>query len=398
MAMAWCHRAVNGAKAAGSPRARPRRFPGHGAGRERRPAPDRSATLPAGAAETGAANLRGRLQSLPRMTPTHDLETAAFRRLRSHLSRRRLGQIEVRLRLEMLLLGMLLGGFVFWQARVPFDGLHRQGGPMLALATLGIAWLAMALVAGGLIAARHAARLRSGPPGPEWMSLPIGARALARHLAWDSSMVAGWVIFPALGVWIAAYGLVPLVAFIALAPALVGILLAATGVGGLLGEWRAVRASRSPHDLAPIHRVLSRSSPRPRRPRVARARWIRIPAAAAVMAKDVLLTRRVASVGRQFLVVVICASLSILAWGLPDTSSTRHLDYLAAFLMALLAAAALGEWLVSLSGCDPFAVVRVLPLGLRHVWSARFGLALLCIVAFLVAHAFGARELAPSAQ
>src|SRR6185295_13076959 len=129
-----------------------------------------------------------------------------------------------------------------------------------------------------------------------------------------------------------------------------------------------------------------------------RANWLRMPTAAAVMAKDVLLTRRVPSVGRQFLVTFTCGSLSILAWGLPDTSSTRHLDYLAAFLMALLGAAALGEWLVSLSGCDPFAAVRVLPLGLRHVWSARFGLALLCIIAFLVAHAFGARELAPSAQ
>ena len=332
------------------------------------------------------------------MTPFHDPEAAAFRRLRSLLSRRRLAQIELRLRLEMLLLGILLGGFVFWQARAPFDGLHRQGGPPLVLAALGIAWLATALIAGGLVAARHAARLRAGPPGPEWMSLPIAPRALARHLAWDSSMMAGWLVFPAAGVWVAAYDLIPTFGFLALAPALAGILWGATHAGARLGEWLATRSPRSRHWLPPIHRVLTLSSPRPRRPRVARAAWVRRPAAVAVMLKDSLVTRRVPSVGRQLLVAVACWSLSVLAWGLPDNSSARHLDYLAAFLMALLGSAALGEWLVSLSGRDPFAVLRVLPLGLRHVWSARFGLALVCVAVLLVAHAFGARELAPSAE
>ena len=332
------------------------------------------------------------------MTPTHDLETAAFRRLRSHLSRRRLAQIELRLRLEMLLLGVLLGGFVLWQARAPFDGLSRQGGPAVVLAALGITGLAMALIAGGFVTARHAARLRRGPPGPEWMSLPISPRTLARHLAWDSSMMAGWLVFPAGGVWLAAYDLVPLPWFLAVAPVLVGALVAATAAGARLGEWIATRAPRSHPDLAPIHRVLSLSSPRPRRPRVAPALWLRQPTTVALMLKDVLVTRRVPSVGRQFLVAVVCWLLSVLAWGLPGSSSTRPLDYVAAFLMALLGSAALGEWLVSLSGCDPFAAVRVLPLGLRHVWSARFGLALLGVTVLLTAHAFGAHQLAPSAQ
>ena len=332
------------------------------------------------------------------MTPSHDFEALAFRRLRSHLSRRRLTQIELRLRLEMLLLGLLLGGFVFWQSRAPFDGLHLQGGPPLVMVVMGIAGLATAVLAGGFVAARHNGRLRRGPPGPEWMTLPIAPPALARHLAWDSSMVAVWLVFPVAGVWLAGYGLIPLGWFMAFAPMMAAALAAAIVLGARGGEWLATRTARSHPDLAPIHRVLSLSSPRRRRPRVAPASWVRLPSAVAVVMKDVLVTRRVPAVGRQFLVAIVCWLLSVMAWGLPDSSSTRHLDYLAAFLMALLGSAALGEWLVSLSGYDPFAVVRVLPLGLRHVWTARFGLALVGVALLLLAHALGARELAPSAQ
>jgi len=53
-----------------------------------------------------------------------DSESQAFHRLRTWLTRRRFFQLELRLRIELALLGVLLGGFVFWQVRAPLDGIR----------------------------------------------------------------------------------------------------------------------------------------------------------------------------------------------------------------------------------------------------------------------------------
>jgi hypothetical protein len=330
------------------------------------------------------------------MTLSRDPETAAFRNLRSLLSRRRLAQIDLRLRLELLLLGLLLMGFIFWQARLPFANLRAQGGAPLVLAALGITWLAMALVAAGFVAFRHAARLRAGPPGPAWLSLPITPPTLARHLAWDSSVMAGWLVFPAIGIWSAAVGLVPLAALAALTPLLTAVLFVATMMGAWLGQQFAVVGARGKPGLPPIHQVLTGFAHRSRRRLLAGATWVRRSASLTLVLKDLRLTGRVPDLRRQLAISLMCVALSVAAWGLPPPSSGRPLDYAMAFFMALLGSAAYGEWLVRLSGSDPFAVVRSLPVGLRHVWGARLGLALLGTAALIASQSLAARDLSPA--
>ena len=331
------------------------------------------------------------------MAPSQDIETPAFRNLRSLLSRRRLAQIDLRLRVELLALGFLLAGFIFWQTRLPFANLRAQAGPTMVFSALGITWLAMALVAAGFVAFRHTARLRAGPPGPEWLSLPITPRALSRHLAWDSSVIAIWVVFPAVGVWAAALGLVPLAALLALTPVLAAVLWMAMRLGAVAGEQLAYRGAGAPTDLPRVHQVLSGSAHKSRRQHLPRATWRRRAATWALAVKDLVLTGRVPDLRRQLAIALACGVLSVAVWSLPDPASGRRLDYAVAFLMALLSSAAFGEWLVRLSGSDPFAVVRALPLGLRQVWGARALLALAGAVVLTGGHALAAHPLSPAA-
>src|SRR4030095_5824517 len=122
-----------------------------------------------------------------------DSDSAAFRFLRHRLTRRRLSQLDLRLKLELGLLAALLMGFVFWQVRGAFASVAAQGGSGAVLGALAVTWLGLALIAAGFVGVRHAHRLRSGPPGPAWLSLPASERDLGRHLAWDSGVVAAWV-------------------------------------------------------------------------------------------------------------------------------------------------------------------------------------------------------------
>src|SRR6185369_734425 len=95
-----------------------------------------------------------------------DLDVQAFRFLRSRLARRRFSQLDLRLRLELGVLAVLLTSFVFWQVRAPFASIAAQGGPRATWAVLAGTWMALAAVAAAVVAARHAHRLRLGPPGP----------------------------------------------------------------------------------------------------------------------------------------------------------------------------------------------------------------------------------------
>jgi hypothetical protein len=54
----------------------------------------------------------------------------AFRDLERALTRRRLMRLDPRMRGEFALLALLIAGFLFWQVRVPLDGLVRAGGPV----------------------------------------------------------------------------------------------------------------------------------------------------------------------------------------------------------------------------------------------------------------------------
>jgi hypothetical protein len=330
------------------------------------------------------------------MRPTSDPDVQAFAFLRRSLARRRFSQLELRLRLELGLLAGLLTAFVFWQVRTPLAALHAQGGPRAVAGVLGLAFLLLGLLTLGVVAFRHARRLLAGPPGPPWLAMPASHRALEAHLAWDSRLVAIWIVVPALGAWAAGFGLVPELWLAAAAPLLAWLLAVASRGGAALGLRAAAWASRSGGGPA-IFRVLAAS---PRRTGVRRLRpagWRRAPVWLALCEKDLRVTRRVGTVARQLGVALALWGLSLAAWRLPEPGALGGLDYLAAFVLALLGSAALGEWLVALSGSDPFATVRSLPVGPAAFWGARFAWAALGAIVLLALHAVAAEGLAPQA-
>jgi hypothetical protein len=331
------------------------------------------------------------------MRPFIDPEIQAFHDLRARLTRRRLQQLEPRLRLELALLALLLTGFVFWQVRGPLASLRLHGGPRPVLMALGSAEVILAALAAAAVGVRHARRLRVGPPGPPWLSLPAGERALARHLAWDSGGLVAWVGPLAAGVWGAAFGLAPWPWLVVLALLWVALLRGAAEVGARLGQWLAGwRVPLQPPNPA-LTRILAGAGSRGGARRLAPARWRSKPPWVALCAKDLRVTLRVGALGRQLGAALLFWVFSAAAWRLPAPEHARDLSYVAAFVLALLGSAALGEWLVALSGSDPFAVVRSLPVGVMTVWGARFAWAALATFALLATHALAASGLSPHA-
>ncbi|HET9327159.1 MAG TPA: hypothetical protein VFQ05_10325 [Candidatus Eisenbacteria bacterium] len=326
-----------------------------------------------------------------------DSDLVAFRFLRHQLTRRRLSQLDLRLKIELALLAALLIGFVFWQVRGAFATVAAQGGQTAVLAALTITWLVMATIAGVSVAVRHARRLRSGPPGPAWLSVPASERALGRHLAWDSGLAAGWIVVPAVGVWSAAWGYVHWGWSVGLVPLLALALLAACWAGGWAGERAAVLGARNRSVPSTLAAVLAEAGTATRARRRSPARWTSLPAWTALSLKDLRVTMRVGSVRRHLLTWLLFWTLSAFAWRIPSPPHMTDLDWVAAFILALLGSAALGEWLVSLSGLDPFQTLRSLPVGVAQVWSARFALAVVATAGLLTIHAIGASHLSPHA-
>jgi hypothetical protein len=124
-------------------------------------------------------------------------------------------------------------------------------------------------------------------------------------------------------------------------------------------------------------------------------RWRRRPVWLAIVEKDLKLTRYQGALRRGAWIALLLWALSLAAWSLRTELALRHF---VAFGLALLAAAALAQWLVGLSGSDPFAGLRALPVGLAGVWGARFAWALLGTALVVVGHAIAAHELAPHAM
>jgi hypothetical protein len=329
---------------------------------------------------------------MPALIPSR---ATAFRGLERALVRRRLMQLDPRLRVELGLLALLIAAVLFWQVRVPLDGLVRSRGPFAALEVVVVAWLVLAALGSVLAGAYHAQRLRAGPRGPEWLSLPLEPSSLERHLAWESRSRLAWLAVPAFGVLAAAFGLVPAWWLALLAVAFVGLLSVAGRVGCAIG-YRMIQAITEPRArLHPIERVLAVAAPRVARRRVAGARWRSAPRWVAMVAKDLRVTFRVAAMRRTAAIPIAFGVASLLAWRLPGEPSFRHF---VAFALSLLAAAGLAEWLVVLAGSDPFAALRVLPVGVMTVWGARavWGVAgALCLVAAqaIAAHELSARAL-----
>src|SRR5438874_1225390 len=80
-----------------------------------------------------------RSDTLGRMSASRFPSDPAFRRLEAALRRRRFQQLDLRLRVELLALGLLAAGFVGWRVRVPLDGLARRNGPFAAAGALAAA-------------------------------------------------------------------------------------------------------------------------------------------------------------------------------------------------------------------------------------------------------------------
>lgn len=336
------------------------------------------------------------------MTPSQDPPAAkegrgdarAFRELERRLIRRRIAQLDPWLRFELVVLALLIGAFLFWQVRVPLDGLRRHAGPVAVLQTLGIAWLVLALFGAVLVAERHRRRLCGVVAGPVWLALPIAPEALGRHLAWESRGHALWVALPGLGALVAAIGLAPAGWLALLGAAFVPLLMAAARIGAAVGERIALRGAGRP-GLAPLIARLAETGVAAGRRRVGRARWRRGPAWLALSRKDLATTRRLPGVRGSLFVALTLWALSLGAWSLAGEPALRHF---AAFALTLLGAAAFAEALVVLSGSDPFATLRTLPLGVGSLWLARFAWAVVAVAVLSVGHAIAGRELSPHAM
>jgi hypothetical protein len=147
--------------------------------------------------------------------------------------------------------------------------------------------------------------------------------------------------------------------------------------------------------LDPVTRLLVTAGRAPEAPAAARRpRWRRLPSWRAQWNKDRLLCTRPTAARRRLAVPIVLATLSVLAWALPvHPSLARFL----AFALALIASGTLGEWLIALSGEDPFPVLRGLPLGVGSLWRSRATWAAIASLTLVAAHALAARPLSAQA-
>ena len=333
------------------------------------------------------------------MTPRNGDAAPALRTLHRALVRRRLAAIEPILRLELVALAGLLGAFVFLQARPVLEDVSVRGGAWGVAIALEIAGLGLAALGGTLVALRHRRRLRA-PEGPAWMALPLEAKDVERHLAWDSKLQALWVALPLLAVVVAATGLVALPWHVVLAASVAGFTWMGAELGALAGRGLAARDAGASPGLPTALGILTCIRPSQAGAQLPAARFRRGPAWRALLRKDVLLVGRLPVLRQNLVVAVGFFAISLLGWFLPqaagagDTTPGIDLRNLATFFVTLLAASVLAEWLVLLTGSDPFGAIRALPLGVRDVWTARVAWAVGLTAIVLAGHVLAARGIA----
>lgn len=117
--------------------------------------------------------------------------------------------METRLKIEIGLLALLVGAFLFWQARVSFASMAHDLGTARVAQVAAVLGSMLAIVAGARVAVSHARRLRGRAPGPAWLALPIPMVPLLAHLEWEARAEALWVIPLVPAILIALAGLVP---------------------------------------------------------------------------------------------------------------------------------------------------------------------------------------------
>jgi len=182
---------------------------------------------------------------------------------------------------------------------------------------------------------------------------------------------------------------------VALLAAAFPVMSAAAGRLGCAVAFRFSLASAEPRPgLPPLHRVLAAAArPGPRAPS-RRAQWRSLPSWGALWAKDLKLGVRSRKARQQLLTPIALAAGSVLVWSLPISGAAARLI---AFALALISSATLAEWLIAISGKDPFWIVRGLPIGVGSVWATRAVWAVGWGAVLALAHALTARPLPPPA-
>ena len=308
--------------------------------------------------------------------------------------RRRLAGVDTRLRVELVALCALISAFLFWQARVPLDGLARARGPIAVAMVELLVLAALAALGGFLAGARHIARLRGRAGGPAWLALPVPSAVLKRHLMWDSRASAWILLVPGLACLVAAIGLVPN-GWLALFAALFGWLLLEVARFGCWAAQRIVEREAEPRaGLDPLTRVLVLGRRAVDGTRLPAARWGRRAAWLSLGAKDLTLSRRATPARQRAWMPLALLVLSALVWAFPIAPP---LSRALSFAISLLAAATFAEWIIAVAGTDPFSVLRGLPVGVAVVWGSRVALVVAFAATLVVVQALSARPLAPPA-
>src|SRR5580765_1665291 len=313
--------------------------------------------------------------------------TSAFARLERSLMRRQLAGVDPILRLEIATLGGIFAAFLFWQLRLRFGSIAFARGAWAAAGDAATVLAALAVFGGTLAGGRYALRLAPGAPGPAWLTLPVPAARVHRHLARTSRPLALWAGIPALAALAAGIGVVPWPVIPALALGF-AVLLDLASRAACRAAYGFAWLNAEPGAGADAGTRVLASAARPlRSSRLGAARWRSEGALAAFMRKDLLVTRRPGPARGRLGQPLLLGALSVLVWFVPIDASARTTVSIG---LALFAAAGIASWIVALAASDPFPVVRVLPLGVGVVWGARVAWAACGALALAAGQAFGA--------
>ena len=305
---------------------------------------------------------------------------AAFRMLESRLAARRIAAMDVRMRMTLALIVMLLAGFVFWQIRIPLQGLQHFHGD-IAVARRVALWLALWAAAAGASAAARMATMSARVPGPEWLALPVPSGAIAAHLLSEARLTA-LVAFPgALAVLVAAIGYMPLLWIGIGAAAFAVAWLEATRWGVWAARRMAAQRAAVRRALPAMTRVLIGSGRRRPARRLPAPAWRAISPIQALARLDRALTLRPTPARVRMFFAALFAAASVAAWFTAMPAPEQRAFAFAAFT---LACTALGAWAIARVCNDPPDVLRPLPLPLGAVWGARFAPMVLALIALAV--------------